>query len=125
MSLSPEIVTVLAIFQSAFTCPTWDKAQVLIIGTLLARGRRTVTAALRQLGRGEETDFSLYHQVLNRASWSARELSRRLLLALGKAFVASGGRLTFVIDEHLERRWGPSIRKRGHFRDPRLSSRKQ
>ena len=56
MSLSPEIVTVLAIFQSAFTCPTWDKAQVLIIGTLLARGRRTVTAALRQLGRVDEAE---------------------------------------------------------------------
>ena len=70
MSLSPEIVAVLAIFQSAFTCPTWNKAQVLILGTLLARGRRTVAAALRQMGRGEQPDFSLYHQVLNRASWS-------------------------------------------------------
>lgn len=68
MSLSPEILSVLAIFQSAFTSPTWDKAQVLIIGTLLARGRRTVTAALRQMGRGQEQDFSLYHQVLNRDS---------------------------------------------------------
>jgi hypothetical protein len=125
MSLSPEIVTVLAIFQSAFTCPTWDKAQVLIIGTLLARGRRTVAAALRQMGRGEETDFSLYHQVLNRASWSAREVSRLLLLALIRAFVACGGSLTFAIDEHLERRWGPQIRKRGHFRDPLLSSQKK
>ena len=104
MPLSPEIVTVLAIFQSAFTCPTWDKAQVLIIGTLLARGRRTVTAALRQMGRGEETDFSLYHQVLNRAQWSALKLSRLLLLALIKAFVAASGSLTFIIDETLERR---------------------
>jgi len=86
MSLSPEILSVLAIFQTAFTCPTWEKAQVLIIGTLLARGRRTVAAALRQMGRGAETDFSLYHQVLNRASWSALELSRLLLLALLKAF---------------------------------------
>ena len=50
MPLSPEIVTVLAIFQSAFTYPTWEKAQVLIMGTLLAHGRRTVTAALRQMG---------------------------------------------------------------------------
>lgn len=125
MSLSPEIVTVLAIFQSAFTSPTWEKAQVLIIGTLLARGRRTVAAALRQMGRGEQTDFSLYHQVLNRAAWSARELSRLLLLALIKAFVAATGSLTFVIDETLERRWGPMIRKRGHYRDSLLSSRKK
>jgi len=35
------------------------------------------------------------------------------------------GPLTFVIDETLERRWGPQIRKRGHYRDALLSSRKQ
>lgn len=125
MSLSPEILSVLAIFQSAFTSPTWDKAQVLIIGTLLARGRRTVTAALRQMGRGQEEDFSLYHHVLNRARWSPLELSQLLLQALIKAFVAASGSLTFVIDETLERRWGPTIRKRGHFRDSLLSSRKK
>ncbi len=125
MPLSPEIVTVLSIFQSAFTSPTWEKVQVLVVGTLLARGRRTVTAALRQMGRGQEEDFSLYHQVLNRARWSALELSRLLLHALIKAFVTAGGSLTFVIDEHLERRWGPQIRKRGHFRDSLLSSRKK
>jgi len=125
MSLSPEIVSVIAIFQSAFTSPTWDKAQVLIIGTLLARGRRTVTAALRQMGLGQEENFSLYHHVLNRARWSALALSRLLLQALIKAFVSVNGSLTFVIDEHLERRWGPMIRKRGHFRDSLLSSRKK
>ena len=125
MSLSPEILSVLAIFQSAFTTPTWEKAQVLIVGTLLAHGRRTVAAALRQMGRGAERDFSLYHQVLNRATWSARELSRLLLLALLTAFVSNGGRLTFVMDETLERRWGPMIRKRGHYRDSLLSSRKK
>jgi hypothetical protein len=124
MSFSPEILSVLSIFQSAFTRPTWKKAQVLIAGTLLARGRRTVTAALRQMGLGQEEKFSLYHQVLNRAQWSPLELSRLLLRALIKAFVAAGGSLTFAIDETLERRWGLRIRKRGHFRDSRLSSRK-
>ena len=125
MPLSPEILSVLAIFQNAFTVPTWEKAQVLIVGTLLAHGRRTVTAALRQMGRGAETDFSLYHQVLNRAQWSPLQLSRLLLQALCQAFVAVGGSLTVVIDETLERRWGPQIRKRGHFRDALLSSRKK
>ena len=123
MSLSPAILSVLAIFQSAFTGPTWEKAQGLIVGTLLARGRRAVTAALRQMGRGQ--DFSLYHQVLNRARWSPLALSRRLLHALLKAFVTAGGSLTFVIDETLERRWGPQLRQRGHFRDSLLSSRKR
>ena len=37
--------TLLAPFQSLFNAPTWRKVQRLLIGTLLARGRRTVAAA--------------------------------------------------------------------------------
>jgi len=87
MSLSEPILTVLREFESAFSQPNWQRAQVLLVGTLLARGRRTVTAALRHAGLGEAADFSSYHQVLNRAHWSALALSRRLLQSLIRAFV--------------------------------------
>ncbi len=50
MSLSKPIITLLSPFQAAFTNPTWQKMLVLLTGTLLARGRRTVAAALRQMG---------------------------------------------------------------------------
>lgn len=125
MSLSQPIMSVLYEFESAFSQPTWSKIQVLLIGTLLARGRRTVTAALRQMGLREAANFSLYHHVLNRARWSALELSRRVLLLLVRTFVAMGGTLTFVIDETLERRWGRRISKRGHYRDPLASSKQR
>jgi DDE superfamily endonuclease len=116
---------VLCEFASAFSQPTWSKIQVLLIGTLLARGRRMVTAALRQMGLREASNFSLYPHVLNRARWSTLALSRRVLLLLVRTFVAMGGTLTFVIDETLERRWGCRIRKRGHYRDPLASSRQR
>jgi hypothetical protein len=125
MSHSPDISVVLAPFQRVFTAPTWRKAQVLLIGTVLARGRRTVTAALRQMGLREATNFSLYHHVLNRARWSALQASHQLLVLLMRTFVTLGGMLTFVIDEKLERRWGPCIKKRGHDRDPLASSKQR
>ena len=43
MSLPEPIMALLASFQPVFTNPTWQKALVLLVGTLLARGRRTVT----------------------------------------------------------------------------------
>ena len=46
MFLSRPILSVFSHFRSAFTRPTWEKVQVLVTGTLLARGRRTVAAAL-------------------------------------------------------------------------------
>ena len=124
MSPSANSSTVLAPFQSLFSAPTlnqvqgrlWRKVQRLFIGTLLARGRRTVTAApgsspgqaLRHTGQDDTPSFSLYHQVFNRARWSALKGSRCLLSMLVQAFDAAGGSLTFVIDETLERRWGPT-----------------
>ena len=141
MPPSAHLISLLTPFQSLFSAPTWRKVQRLIIGTLLARGRRTVTAApgskpapylirgpgqaLRHIGQGDTPSFSLYHQVLNRARWSALKGSRRLLALLVQTFSTVGGTLTFVIDETLERRWGPRLKKRGHYRDPLASSRKR
>ena len=71
MSLPSPIIAILAHFQPVFTAPTWRKVVLLLVGTLLARGRRTVTAALRQVGPHTNANFSLFHHVLNRARWSA------------------------------------------------------
>lgn len=125
MSLPTPIIQVLQHFRPAFTRPTWDKALVLVMGTLLARGRRTVTAALKQMGLHDEPNFTLFHQVLNRASWSCLTLSRLLLQLLISTFIEAGGTVEIVIDETLERRWGCKITKRGHYRDNLQSSKEQ
>lgn len=125
MSLPSPIIAVLAQFQPLFTAPTWRKVVLLLVGTLLARGRRTVTAALRQMDQHTNANFSLFHQVLNRARWSALEVSRRLLQVLVRTFVEAGGTVEIVIDETLERRWGRKISKRGHYRDSLLSSKER
>ena len=46
---------------------TWEKAKLLVIGTLLTKGRRMVTAALRTMGLQESVSFNQYHHVLSRA----------------------------------------------------------
>src|SRR3954468_364992 len=119
----PEsVLTALEAFRPEFTPRTWPRATALILGTILARGRRTVAAALRQMGLHDRPDFSSYHQVFNRAAWSSLRVAGRLLRALIAAFVPEGFGLTFAIDETLERRWGRKIRIRGHYRDPLASS---
>ena len=125
MSLPTPIIQVLQHFRPAFTHPTWSKALVLVVGTMLARGRRTVTAALKQMGLHDARDFTLFHQVLNRARWSGLTLSRLLLQLLVSTFVQAGSTVEIVIDETLERRWGRNISKRGHYRDNLQSSRTQ
>src|SRR2546423_777258 len=125
MSLPRPMITILAHFEPLFTTPTWKKVVILLIGTVLARGRRTVTAALRQMGLQMDSHFSSFHQVLNRARWSPLAVSRRLLQVLIQTFVCAGGTIEIVIDETLERRWGRKISKRGHWRDSLRSSKEK
>ena len=125
MSAPALILAVLDSFRPEFSPQTWARVVVLVLGTITARGRRTVAAALRQMGLHDDPNFSSYHQVFNRAAWSPRRLSRRLLRAAIAAFVPAGVGLSFAIDETLERRWGRKIRIRGHYRDPLASSKQR
>ncbi|HEY6407834.1 MAG TPA: transposase [Ktedonobacteraceae bacterium] len=125
MPLPDPIIEVLTVFRPLFTAPTWRKLMTLLTGTLLARGRRTVAAALRASGKQQTTNWSLFHQVLNRARWSPVAVSHQLLLLIVETFVPAGACVELVLDETLERRWGCQISKRGHYRDSALSSKER
>src|SRR5712672_3117276 len=88
----------LAGFADRFTRPTWSNLLVLLAGVILAPGRRTVTTALRILGRDRDPDFCTFHRILNRAAWSSRAAAGRLLL-LVTAFVPSGAAVVIGIDD--------------------------
>ena len=47
-------LSLLTPFAVAFAAPTFRHVLVLVSGTILASGRRTVAAALRAVGLGEE-----------------------------------------------------------------------
>jgi DDE superfamily endonuclease len=72
---SDPLVMLLQAKASVFTRPTFSHVLLLVCGTLLASGRRTITAALRAVGQGKERHFTSYHRVLNRAVWSPLSLS--------------------------------------------------
>ena len=125
LTLPDAIVAVLLPFATLFTSPTWQKAQLLLVGAVLTPGQRTVAAALRVMGRSGHRDYARYHEVLNQAVWSSREVARVLLVLLLQHLDGGGGPLIFGIDETLERRRGAKIRARAIYRDPVRSSRQQ
>jgi hypothetical protein len=123
LTLPASIITLLQPFRPVFSQPTWVKAQVLFVGTIMATGKRTVTSALRVMGLSDERQFSKYHHVLNRAVWSPHRVAE-LLLALLMSYLDGDEQqpLVFGIDETIERRWGPRIAARGIYRDAVRSS---
>jgi len=123
MHMQDELDELFAEFSPLFTRPTFRNALLLLKGAILTLGSRTVTAALRAVGLKDDPHFLNYHRVLARARWNPRKASRILLHALVRAFVPADQPLVFGIDDMVERRWGPSIKARGIYRDPVRSSR--
>jgi hypothetical protein len=112
------MIRLLMPFAPLFSKRVWQNAQVLLMGTILAPGRRTVSSALRAMGLDRHERYHRYHRVLSHASWSSLRASRVLLGLLVEMFVADGDPLVVGIDETLERRYGKKISARGVYRDP-------
>ncbi len=120
-TLPPEYSTILSVFTPYFTKRIWSHVQVMIIGAILAPGKRTVTSVLRIMGLSQEKHFQNYHRVLSRARWSSLQLSRELLKLLLQTFVPKG-RVVLGLDDTIERRRGAEIQAKGIYRDPVRSS---
>lgn len=82
--------------ESVFSERVWEWANVLLIEAILAPGERTVAAIVRVMGWSDEKPFQNFHRVLNRATWSSRELSHRVLLVLVPLLVPGNEPLVLV-----------------------------
>jgi hypothetical protein len=107
--------------RACFTAPSWEHVLVLVMGALLAPGKRTISACLRMTGRAEAENFSSYHHILNRARWDSHVMTRRLLVMIVDRLVQAGP-VVIGMDDTIERRWGRKITARGIYRDPVSSS---
>jgi len=120
-ALPTMMIRLLAPFAPLFSKRVFEHVRVLVVGAILAPGRRTVNSALRAMGLDQHKQFHRYHRVFSRAAWSSREASHVLLGSLMKTFVPEGP-LVSGVDETLERRQGKKIAAKGIYRDPVRSS---
>src|SRR5215212_2918365 len=119
--LPARFAAVILCFAPLLRQRSWRHAEVLLIGAILAPGRRTVSSILRITGLRRERRFVNYHRILNRAAWSGRAGARVLLGLLLDAFVPAGPVL-LGLDDTIERRRGKRIGAKGIYRDPVRSS---
>jgi DDE superfamily endonuclease len=122
LTLPEDIFALLAPFAPLFSRRVWRYVPTLVVGAILAPGRRMVSTVLRAVGLAQVRRFQNYHRVLSRAVWSSLKASR-ILLGLLVATFAPAGPLVVGIDETIERRRGKKIATAGIYRDPVRSSR--
>jgi hypothetical protein len=116
-----EFIALMVAFAPLFSKPVFQHVQILLVGAMLAPGKRTVTQALRIMGKGQDTHFQHSHRVLNRAVWSRLAAGQRLLGLLISTF-ALHGTIVLGLDDTIERRRGDKIAAQGIYRDPVRSS---
>src|SRR2546428_6174928 len=122
LSVPVTLTRLIVRFVPMFSKRVWEHAQVLVVGALLAPGKRTVTAVLRVMGLSQEGQFQKYHRELNRAQWSSLAVARVLLGLVVRTF-ASAGTIVIGSDDPLERRPGGKIKAKRSYSDPGRSSR--
>ncbi|MBL6081649.1 transposase [Belnapia sp. T18] len=121
LTLPARFAAVILCFAPLFFQRSWQHAEVLLVGAILAPGRRTVSSILRIAGLSRERRFVNYHRVLNRAAWSGRAAAKVLLGLLLDSFVPTGPVL-LGLDDTIERRRGRRISAKEIYRDPVCSS---
>ena len=119
--LPKDLLSLMLPFAVLFSKQVWQSVLVLVVGAILAPGKRTVSAVLRVMGLDQDRHFQTYHRVLNRAVWSSRKASAILLNQLVRMFAPTGV-IVMGIDDTIERRWGKRIAARGIYRDAVRSS---
>lgn len=116
-----EFMSLMVAFAPLFSQRVWPRALILLIGAVLAPGKRTVSQILRVMGLAQERQYQKYHRVLNRAVWSSRQASKVLFQILVSTFVPTGV-VVLGLDDTIERRRGKRIAAKGIYRDPVRSS---
>jgi len=121
LTLPKKYDTLFSACAPIFNKRVWPQVLVLVVGAILAPGKRTVTSVLQVMGLSGDKHFQNYHRLLSRAVWSSLAASQVLLGLLISAF-APVGTIVMGLDDTIERRRGAKIRAKGIYRDPVRSS---
>lgn len=77
MEMRPkDFISLMLPFAVLFSKRVWQHVLVLVVGAILAPGKRPVSAILRVMGLEQCPHFQTYHRVLNRAVCSSCKASQ-------------------------------------------------
>jgi ABC-type enterochelin transport system permease subunit len=57
-----EIISVLLPFADLFSKQVWNHDQIMLVGSILATGKRTVSSILEVMGLADQQNFQNYHR---------------------------------------------------------------
>src|SRR5208283_1962988 len=101
----------------ACVLPTAKRLLTLMVGAILATGRRTITNLLRAVGGLAPGHPSSYHRVFSRRRWSLWPLAHGLADLILRHWVPEGS-VTLAGDDTVDEHRGAHVYGKGRHRDP-------
>ena len=115
-SIATDALPILSLFASAFTAPTFQRAQLLAVAAILTTGRRTVSNLLRTVAFLAQGASSSYHRVLSQALWSGLRLAALLARFILCRFYPAGP-IPLVGDDTVCEHRGKKVHGKGRHRE--------
>jgi hypothetical protein len=106
----------LASLAFVFTQPTFQRVLVLVVGAILAPGRRTLTNILWTIRTLTQGHYSSYHRVLSRAAWSLRPVGKTLA-HLVLELIPPEEPVVLAVDDTNPQHKGPQVYGKGRHHD--------
>src|SRR6516165_542420 len=114
--LTPARCHWLSILASALDPRSAPRLVRLLLGAILARGRRTVTSWIRAAGLSGE--FRACYTTVSAAGKRADRIAARLAHGVLKPLLPGMGRLVFALDDTPTERYGPHVQGAGVHHNP-------
>ena len=114
----------LSVSRVAFTAPGFGVFSDLMVGWVLAPGRRTITAMICAADPEGNRAHDAYHRFVRRGRWSPTQLWRHLVVFMVNVLVPAGP-VVIDIDDTLFKKTGRKVEGAGIFRDAVRSTRKK
>jgi hypothetical protein len=122
MSIIPtEAALLLPEFAPVFTQPTYRRFMILLLGTILTTGRRTVANVLRTVGDVAHGAPSSFHRVLSSTRWSGLQLACVLARFIVRHFYPEGV-ILLAGDDTVDEHRGKKVYGKSRHRDAVRSS---
>ena len=122
LSIPSTMETIFLKLSSTFTKPTQENFTLLCMGTIITRGKRTITNIIRSIKPMRNKHFGTYHRFLSRASYSLMRLSRILCSMIIPLLSQT---ITIIVDEKIVQHQGRHVYGRGLYQDNRNTARKR
>jgi hypothetical protein len=103
------LLTVLKVFRSVFTAPTFATFTALVVGMLGATGPRTITGMWSTAGLAAGVHWSRAHRFFSHARWDLDGLGLTLARALIDRLVPPEAAITVAVDDSLFHRYGRKV----------------